>query len=172
MFQFIEFLKKRPSDKNIRIWRIIFGLIIVFLLTIYFWEYSINLPDSLKQNEFYIKYILLILGIFPIIMWIFDPCIAKRKYIKIAQIFFWIILIIVGKNISVDSINKIPSPVVSNSWSINLADINNTEAPSNPINIGFWIALLSILPIIAWVSGKCISQKCFKHWEVITKIRV
>jgi hypothetical protein len=53
-----------------------------------------------------------------------------------------------------------------------LAAINNEQKPSAPLNVWFWIAMLWILPIIAWITGKCISQKCLKYGEVITKIRV
>ncbi|MDD2565381.1 MAG: hypothetical protein PHZ26_00505 [Candidatus Gracilibacteria bacterium] len=172
MLNFIEFLKKRPSDKNMRIARIIFGLIIIFLLGIYFKSYTINLPSSLKSSELYIKYSLFILGIVPILMGAFDPCFAKRKYVKIIQIVFGLTLIIVGNNINVGEIKKEVLKPVAQSGSINLADITSSTNKSSPINIGFWIALLGIMPLIAGISGKCISKKCYKHGETITKIRV
>jgi hypothetical protein len=34
------------------------------------------------------------------------------------------------------------------------------------------IWLMWVLPLIAWITGKCITSKCLKYKEKITKIRV
>lgn len=172
MYKFIEFLRKRPSDKTIRIWRIIAWLIIILLLSINFNEYRFNLPLALKSNELYFKYALFILWLVPIFMWATNICLAKRKYVKMIQILFWIMLIIVWNNIYFEKAVENTKPETSQSWSVSLSDLTADKKKSEPINIWFYIALLWIIPIIAWISGKCITSWCLKYKEVITKIRV
>ncbi|EKD65937.1 MAG: hypothetical protein ACD_49C00074G0014 [uncultured bacterium (gcode 4)] len=168
MFKLIEFFRKRPSDKTILYWRIIFWLIIILLLWIYFNDYTINLPASLKANELYVKYSLFILWIVPILMGITGICLAKRKIVKIIQIIFWIALIFVWNNINM---KESGAQTEVNKTSTNFEEITKSSEKT-PINIGFWIALLSILPLLAWITWKCITEKCLKYWEKITKIRV
>lgn len=168
MFKLIEFFRKRPSDKTIMYWRIIYWMIILLLLWVYFNEYTINLPDSLKANELYVKYALFIFWVIPVWMWITWICFAKRKIVKILQIIFWIVLILVWNNINMKS-SEISSDI--NKTSTNFEEITKTSQKA-PINVGFWIALLSILPLLAGITGKCITEKCIKYWEKITKIRV
>lgn len=168
MLKFIEFLKARPSDKTIRISRIIFGLIILLLLWIEFNSYKLNIWDTLWIYEEYIKYFLFILWIVPLIFWVFDPCILKRKKLKLVQIAFWIVLIVVWNLIYFEEI-KIQNV---ESETIDVSELNSTETQKDPVNIWFLMAFLWILPLLAWISWKCITQKCFKYWEVITKIRV
>lgn len=174
MLKFVEFLKKRPKDNTIRLMRILFWLLIIFLLWLYLTEYKINiLPSSMSvQTVMYIKYSLFILWLLPILFGIINPCIAKRKYIKIAQIIFGILLMFLWNNISVLPKWWVVVEIKSNTWTINLEDISNKTKESKPVNVGFYIALIWFLQIIGWISGKCITSKCIKHWETITKIRV
>ncbi|EKE26174.1 MAG: hypothetical protein ACD_4C00397G0003 [uncultured bacterium (gcode 4)] len=170
MFKLIEFFKKRPSDKAILFSRIIFWLIIVLLLAIFFNDYEINLPQSLEWNEIYVKYSLFILGLVPIIMWSTNICIAKRKYVRIIQLIFWIVLIIVWNNINMIESSQ-TMKIQTNTGSTSFEDATkNQKWPI--VNVWFWIAFLSIMPLIAGLTGKCITSKCLKYWEVITKIRV
>ncbi|EKE28590.1 MAG: hypothetical protein ACD_3C00042G0005 [uncultured bacterium (gcode 4)] len=170
MFKFIEFLKKRPKDKTIRLLRVIYWLIIIVLLAIHFNDMDLSLTAALEPYKLNIKYSLFILGMIPIFMWI-DICFAKRKVVKIIQIIFWLILIIVWNMISINTVKTAELPIAQ-SGSIDLGDITSQEKTSAPINVWFWIALLSIFPIVWWITGKCITQKCYKYGEVITKIRV
>ncbi len=172
MFKFIEFLRKRPKDKTIRLMRVIFWLIILALLWIYFKEYKLSLPDSLKQYELQIKYALFILWLVPVIMWAIDPCFAKRKVVKLIQITFWIVLIVVWNMIYFEDIKtEVAATAPTKNWSIDVSSLDSKAKKTN-LNIWLIIALLWILPLLWWVTWKCITQKCFKHWEIITKIRV
>ena len=171
MFKLIEFFKKRPSDKTILISRIIFWLLIIVLLWVFFNDYNLNLPQSLKGNETYIKYALFILWLVPIIMWSTNICIAKRKYVRIIQLVFWIALIIVWNNIVMIQPQQTKQAQTS-SWVTNFDSITKNPSKQAPLNVGFWIALLSILPLTAWITWKCITSTCLKYWETITKIRV
>lgn len=171
MFKLIEFLKKRPSDNAILISRIIFGLLIIILLWVFFNDYKLNLPQTLKWSETYIKYGLFILWLVPIFMWATNICLAKRKYVRIIQLIFWVILIIVWNNIVMNQTLQ-PNQTQNTSWSANFENLTQNVSNKTPVNVGFWIALLSIFPLLAWITGKCITSKCLKYWEVIIKIRV
>ena len=65
---------------------------------------------------------------------------------KIVQIVFWIILFYISSKI-------IP-------WDQNKLDVDAL------------VWFMWILPLLAWITGKCITTKCLKFWETITKIRV
>ena len=165
MFQIVEFLKKRPKDKTIRIARVIYWLILLALIWLNFNEISFS--AAFNQYSIYLKYVLIFFSIVPIIMWITDVCFAKRKYVRIIQIIFWLLLIFSWNII----ISKEPASSISQQDTVNLSQIQSTWNAAW-IDVWFWIALLWLLPLLAWITWKCISQKCFKHWEVITKIRV
>ena len=49
-----------------------------------------------------------------------------------------------------------------NKSSTNFEEITKTSQKA-PISVGFWIALLSILPLLAGITGKCITEKCIKY---------
>jgi hypothetical protein len=145
-----QFVMKRPTDKTIRIWRIVFGLILILalyynLIILNKWVETIYFGQNLANSEMTIKYILIALGIVPVFMGASNICIAKKKYVKIIQIVFWILLMfIAGKVIK--------------------------ASPS--IDIDFLIWFMSLFPLIAWITGKCITSSCMKYKEKITKIRV
>ncbi len=150
MLWIINFLKKRPSDLTIRIWRILFWLLLVstaYYNLIYqgdamessFWGITIS-----DQAALILKYILIAMWTFPIIASIINHCIAKSKYIRIAQIIFWIILFIFA-------------------WLIkDTADLD----------FDVLVMILGFLPLFAWITWKCIPKPCLRYWQKITKIRV
>ncbi len=150
MFDFLKLLTKRPSDNFIRLWRIIFGLILILSIyynLIYQWD---NIDDIIfgtkltNQNIIYIKYVLLCIWIIPIIMGVFNLCILKSKYIRIIQILFWIFLFFISSLIK--------------------------ESPN--LDIDVLLIIMGILPLIAWITWKCITKKCLRYKQKITKIRV
>lgn len=143
-------LMKRPSDKNIRVARIIFGLILILalfynLIVLNKWVETIYFGQNLSSYEMVIKYILIALWIVPVIMWVTNICLAKKKYVRIIQIIFWIILMLVASQVLKDS-------------------------PS--LDIDFLVWFMSLFPLFAWITGKCITSNCMKYKEKITKIRV
>jgi hypothetical protein len=155
------FMQKKPTDKTIISWRIIFGIIYIFLMwynLIYLWKpiddvylnfsfFWWELFPWLKMNwqEILIfKYILTWIWIIPILMWIFNICLFKKKYVRIIQIIFWIFLFYIA-------------------WIIK-------DSPT--LDFDFIIWFMWLLPLIAWITGKCITTKCQKFWEKIIKIRV
>lgn len=153
MMWIVKFIQKRPTDKTIKIWRIIFGLVLISALS-----YGLLYQNMTIDNSYFfwlvvlsetwieiLKYIMISIWLVPIIMWAFDICLLKKKYIKIVQIIFWFMLFYIA-------------------WSI------NNDSPK--IWIDFLIWIMWVLPVIAWITWKCITKKCLKYREKITKIRV
>ena len=145
-----QFAMKRPTDKTIRIWRIVFGLILI--LSLYYnliilnkWVETNYFGQNLANYEMIIKYIVIAIWIVPVFMWATNICLAKKKYVKIIQIIFAILLMFIA-------------------WSV------LEEYPS--IDIDFLVWIMSILPLFAWITWKCITSNCLKYNEKITKIRV
>lgn len=152
MMKFISFMQKRPSDITIRIGRIIFGLVLIIAL--YYnliWQ---SVPNEIQHNLFwqnvsdinleYIKYGLIAIWLIPIIMWSVKICILKKKYMRIIQIIFGIFLFYISSII--------------------------VKGPT--LDVDSLIAFMWVLPLIAWITWKCIPSYCMKFAEKINKIRV
>jgi hypothetical protein len=146
MFEFLKLLGKRPSDKTILWGRIIFWLLFI---SVCFYNFiilgkEIQLPFVWQENMIYVKYWIISLGIIPLILWLTDFCLFKSKYVRIIQSIFWILLIYIS--------SLIP------------------KSPS--LDIDTLLFLMWLLPLIAGITGKCITSKCLKYWQKITKVRV
>ncbi len=148
----LSLLQKRPSDLTIRLGRVIFGLVLIWVL-----YYNLIIQwDKIDNNFFwidlnpqiveYIKYFFIGIWIVPIIMWAFNLCLFKKKYVRIIQIIFGILLFYIANQI-------LP-----------------LDPDSLDVDVLVWF--MWILPLLAWITGKCITTKCMKYKEKITKIRV
>lgn len=150
MFKFIEFLQKRPSDRTILNARMIFGVVIALLLGLNFSEITLNLPESLEMYGQEIQYGLFIFAVVPFLMGMTGICLAKRKYVRIIQIIFGIVLLIIG-NALIDtkdiSVNSHQPTQTQNTGAIDYTTIAETQTTSKPMNVGFWIALLGVFPL-------------------------
>lgn len=143
-------MQKKPSDNTIKIGRIIFGLILTWSLyynLIYLgWEIETNYfwVEVNQAYILYIKYFFTALWLFPLFMWITNMCIMKKKFIRIAQIVFWIFLFYMSSKIV--------------EWA--------------SLGVDSLVAIMWFLPLLAWITWKCVTSKCMRFWEKITKIRV
>lgn len=150
MMWFIKFMQKRPNDNTIKIGRILFWLILT-------WSLYYNLiyqGDTIETNFFwmevsqnaiiYIKYSFAALWLIPLLMWITNICLLKKKYMRYIQVLFWIILFYISGKI-----------------------VSGAE-----LDVDTLIFLMWFLPLLAWITWKCITTKCLKYREQITKIRV
>lgn len=174
MFKLVEFFQKRPKDRTILLGRMIFGIVIALLIGLNFADITIlHLPDVVQPYEFYKKLGLFLFALVPFLMGATGICLAKRKYVRIIQISFGLVLIVIG-NWFIDVKSSVPpiTPVTTQSGSLDYGAIAQEKAPSKPVDVGFWLALLGIFPLFAGVTGKCITNKCLKYGEVIKKIRV
>ncbi|RKW22387.1 hypothetical protein D8B46_05490 [Candidatus Gracilibacteria bacterium] len=158
MFEFIKFLQKRPKDSTIIIIRLIFGLLLISVLYYNFFlqgeesnqiEKTIlfgAVPDTTPISD-YIKYGIVGLGVFPLafgIFGIFKMPLAKKKYIRIAQLIFAVLL-----------------------W-YSAGIVVNTES----LDINEFLVFAGFLPFFAGLTGKLITSNGLKYGEKITKIRV
>lgn len=170
LMKLVAFMQKRPSDKQIMIFRVWLWMLIWLLLVLSYsrWD-SVSRFWLEAKYEDIIKYSFFIFAIVPIIMWIFAKkiCVAKKKTVRIIQLIVWIMLIMIGNNIH----PKETIQIQDNSTTIDLQSVNNKKTEKS---INYWtiIALLGILPILAWATGKCITSNCMKYKEKVTKIRV
>lgn len=152
MFEFIKFLQKRPTDKTILIWRVLFGLI--YITTMYYNFFIQETPNTLENVMFwqeisantltYITYGIIALWIVPMIMWSTNLCVAKKKYMRIVQVVFGIVLFYISSKIV-----KWPD-----------------------LDIDSLVFFMAFLPLVAGITWKCITSKCMKYAETIKKIRV
>jgi len=144
-------MKKRPSDKTILLSRIVFWLILSWGL---YYNLIYPLNKWLDTNYFwidvsestilYIKYFFIALWVVPLILGVTNLCMFKSKYVRIIQIVFWILLFYVSAKIK--------------------------ESPTLDIDVLIWFMWL--FPLFAWITWKCITTKCLKYWQKISKIRV
>jgi len=152
MLWLIKFLQKRPSDKTIIIWRIAFGLI--YMTAMYYNLFLQETPNTLEnvffwkevseQTLVYITYFIIAIWIVPVIMWATNICVAKKSIMRIVQIIFGISLFYISSKI--------------------------TEGPD--LDVDALVFFMAFLPFFAWITGKCITSKCMKFGEKVTKIRV
>jgi len=152
MMGFIKFMQKRPSDNTIKIGRILFGLIYIGVLYYNFFVQAT--PNTIETTVFgqnltenwvlYTIYWIIALWIVPIILGASNLCVAKKKIVRIIQIIFSVLLFIVASII--------------------------VEGPN--LDIDTLVFMFAFLPMFAWITWKCITSKCLKYWEKVTKIRV
>jgi len=151
----LSLLQKRPSDLTIRLGRIIFGLLLIWSLY-YNLVYNTSAIDTIDKNFFwtdldsniveYIKYFFIWVWIIPVIVGLTNTCVLKKKYVRIGQIVFWIMLFYIANQI-------IP-------------------ADPDALDVDVLIWFMWVLPLVAWITWKCITSNCIKYAEKITKIRV
>lgn len=152
MLWFIKFLQKRPSDKTIIIGRILFWLI--YMSAMYYNFFIQENPNTLEnvffwqevseQSIIYISYFIIAIWIVPVIMWATNICVAKKSIMRIVQIIFGISLFYISSKI--------------------------VEGPN--LDVDSLVFFMWLLPFFAWITGKCITSKCMKFGEKVTKIRV
>lgn len=152
MMWFIKFIQKRPSDKTILSGRILFWLLYIWVM-----YYNLIYLNKGIDSEYFFgtlvldaqwieiaKYIMTGIWIVPVFMWLTNICLLKKKYMRIIQVVFWIVLFYIAGSIE--------------------------ESANLDFDVLIWF--MGILPLFAGITGKCITSKCLKYREKITKIRV
>ena len=105
---------------------------------ILFWQ------ELSPANIEYVKYFFIGLWFIPLIVWITNICVMKKKYVRISQIIMAIILLYISSVIK--------------------------EWPELDIDALIWFLWLILL--IWWITWKIITSNCMKYAEKITKIRI
>lgn len=153
LMKLISLLQKKPTDKTIRIWRILFWMFYIWIMyynlfyltwkwisdTYFFWQLTLS-----KDQVEILKYFFTSIWIVPIFIWITNICLLPKKYIRYVQILFGIFLFYIASSIN--------------------------ASPNLDFDVIIW--LMWVVPLIAWITWKCITSKCMKYKEKITKIRV
>lgn len=152
MIKYIKLLQKRPSNTTLTLWRMLFSMI--FIGSLYY--NLIEQWDTIDTNFFwvdippayiiYIKYSFIALWVIPLLLWASNICLLKKKWVKIIQIIFWITLFYISSKI-------IP-------------------LDPNALDVDTLIFIMWFFPLFCGITWKCISSKCLKFGEKITKIRV
>lgn len=174
MFKLIETLRAKPSDRNIRIMRIVFALIL--LGVIYFGFPKTYFEYSAIPNE--VLYVLYIFPLIGLIRGIFDPGVFRRKVWKWTQVGIGISMMLIAL-LLIDTEMRIVSDGtnVIASGSLSATDIvatAQTSTTTSPVDTDFWIGFLGF-----WVSlfglvltSKNITKKNERYGEIVKKIRV
>jgi hypothetical protein len=172
MMNLVSKLAQKPTDKTIRITRIIFALIVLA---------TILLGWSATRTEFglpdWVRYSLLVFPAIGLIRGILDPGIFRKKIWKWTVFGLGIAMMVISLFVIEDQapISSAHTPVV-NTGSINIADIGTSSALSAPFTVstdnlfGFYGFILAIMGIL--LNSKNITMKNERYGEVVKKIRV
>ena len=141
---------KRPTDKQVRMIKIILGVILILTGIVAFRVQGLELQDSLlgimltEQTKQYVAYAIVLMGAIPLVLGGLDINVLSRGYTRILQITFAIILFIISGAFK--------------------------ETATLSVDIVYFLLGLGVL--IAGITGKAITKKGLKHGQKITKIRV
>lgn len=150
MLKVLQALWKRPEDKTIRIYQVLFAilLLVAFGYNFIYLEKELNFVifgKDLTNIDAYFRYAINILAIPSLLIGLFKIQLFKAKYTRYWQVFLWIILMFISSTIVPETIN---------------------------IDVDFLLNLMGLVSIIVWISGKMITKDGLRYWEKITKIRV
>ncbi|MBC7503766.1 hypothetical protein H7169_02260 [Candidatus Gracilibacteria bacterium] len=172
MINLISKIAQKPSDKTIRITRIVFAILILA---------TILLGWSVTRTEFglpeWIRYILFIFPAIGLIRGILDPGIFRKKIWKWTVFGLGIAMILISLFVIEDQAIVSPTiTAVANTGSINIADLSNTTITPVPFTVstdnffglyGFILAIMGVL-----LNSKNITLKNERFGEIIKKIRI
>jgi hypothetical protein len=172
MMNLVSKLAQKPTDKTIRITRVVFALIVLA---------TILLGWSVTRTEFglptWVMYGLFVFPAIGLIRGILDPGIWRKKIWKWTVFGLGIAMILISLLVIEDQAIVSPTlaPVV-NSGSINIADIGTTATISIPFTVstdnffGFYGFILIIMGLA--LNSKNITMKNERYGEIVKKIRV
>lgn len=164
-------IAQKPSDKTIRITRIVFALILLITI-ILGWNVTrteFNLPEE-------VKYALFVFPLVGLIRGIFDPGVWRKKIWKWTVFGLGVTMILISFFMIEDQ--SLPFAPISptNTGSINAMDLVNTTPISVPFTIStdnffvFYGFILMIMGVL--LNSKNITLKNERYGEIVKKIRV
>ena len=176
MLKLIDTLRAKPSDRTIRLFRVGFAIILLFVITFGIakthWNYR-----SIPQNLIYILYFFPLVGL---LRWILDPGIVRKKIWKWTVFSLGIVMMITSLFL-IETTTVFPtlSPIVVSTWSgISADQLSNQplipDAVPFIIDTDFWIGFLGFWVAIFGfaLTSKNITKKNERFGEKVTKIRV
>jgi len=172
MFKLIETIQAKPSDKTIRLVRVVFALVLILVITFGIqkttWNYNV-IPS-------YLIYILYFFPLVGLVRGILDPGLFRRKVWKWTIFGLGVTMMIISLFFIETNTEKTVAPVVQNvSGEISLSNLEaNTSSSEFVIDTDFWIGFFGF-----WVAlfgfaltSKNITKKNERYGEKVTKIRV
>jgi hypothetical protein len=174
MLKLIEKLRSKPSDRNIRIIRIIFALILLGVIYFGFQKTTWNWPQ-IPTHALYVLYSFPIIGL---IRGIWDPGVFRKKIWKWTQVSLGVIMMIMSIffiETHTDSETITASSTVSGEQGISALDLATHVTTTKSVIdtdfwvgfFGFWLAMGGLL-----LASKNITTKNERYGEKVTKIRV
>ncbi|MBC7498808.1 hypothetical protein H7170_04150 [Candidatus Gracilibacteria bacterium] len=165
-------LAQKPTDKTIRITRIVFALIVLA---------TILLGWSVTRTEFglpiWVMYGLFAFPVIGLVRGILDPGIFRKKIWKWTVFGLGIAMILISLFVIEDqAVISLAPARVSNTGSINIADIGTIPTISVPFTLstdnffGFYGFILVIMGVL--LNSKNITMKNERYGEIVKKIRV
>ena len=174
MTSILSKLAAKPSDKAIRITRVVFALILIAL--IYLWWDSTVLNFGIPKFALYVLYIFPAIGL---MRGILDPGIFRKKIWKWTIVSMGAIMMILSVFFLDDVVTEIQltptTTTVSGEKQIRVDDIlKNTSETKFSLSTDNWFGFLGFILIIVGIAlnGKNITTKNERHGEKVTKIRV
>ncbi len=171
MMNLVSKIAQKPSDKTIRITRVVFALILLITI-ILGWNVTrteFGLPEE-------VKYVLFIFPLIGLIRGIFDPGVWRKKIWKWTVFGLGITMILISFFMIEDQSLPTAPIIATNTGSINAMDLVNTTPISVPFTVStdnFFVFYGFILMIMgALLNSKNITLKNERYGEIVKKIRV
>jgi hypothetical protein len=168
-------LAQKPTDKNIRITRVVFALVLALIIYFGYDVTAVNfgLPAELKYGLYLFPVIWLVRGLL-------DPGVWRKGIWK------WVItglggLMLIISLILIDDVQEtsttvIPTTTISGEAGVSISDLTATPETSSAFSLSTdnWFGFLgSILMLMGFLlNGKNTTAKNERYGEVIKKIRV
>ena len=168
-------LAQKPSDKNIRITRVVFALV---LIAVIYFGYNVTTVNFWLPAQ--LKYALYLFPIIGLIRGILDPGITRKWVWKwiitgLGAAMLLISLLFIDDRAMVPSVPT-PTTTVSGESGIKLSDLTATSQSASVFSLstdnwfGFFGFVLIVIGFL--LNGKNITTKNERYGEVIKKIRV
>lgn len=173
MMNIISKIAQKPSDKTIRMTRVIFAILVLI---------TILLGWSVTRTEFglpeWIKYMLFVFPAIGLIRGLIDPGVFRKKIWKWTVFGLGIAMILISLFAIEDTDHTITTatPTANNTGSINIGEISTTPDISVPFTLStdnfFWFYGFILLIMGAILNSKNITLKNERYGEKVKKIRV
>lgn len=171
MMSLISKLIQKPSDKTIRITRVVFAILLLA---------TILLGWNVTRTEFslpeQVKYILFVFPLIGLIRGVFDPGIFRKKIWKWTIFGLGVTMVLISFFMIEDYTPVVVQILPISTESIDLANIGNTPAISVPFTVStdnFFVFYGFVLMIMgALLNSKNITIKNERYGEIVKKIRV
>ena len=171
MMNLVSKIAQKPSDKTIRITRIVFALILLVTILLG-WNVTRTEFNLLEE----VKYVLFIFPLIGIIRGIFDPGVWRKKIWKWTVFGLGVTMILISFFMIEDQSLPTAPIIATNTGSINAMDLVNTTPISVPFTLStdnFFVFYGFILMIMgALLNSKNITLKNERYGEIVKKIRV